>query len=414
MTMSFTSRSDRTIPDKVIVIDADALLPGDVILSTSTGHVSWLIRAATSSSVSHAALHIGCGVAIEANDPGVVQVFLPSLAHDDTTKLVVKRMPDLSMGQREELVQHAMELLYRPYSTSGAVGTVVPFLRKQSDPGRFCSQLVSHCYQMIERPICEKAAEVCTPGDIHQSSTMLSVNSATRKVGGLVHQAAVGPYAERYAKYLQVGAANEQNLIAKIRKELPVALSEDFYNIYDVMRYVKVEITDIDLRKRCDAKIAAAVGSFLNRFPLRPSPGIAVATFMFNPPPIPALDSLITDGVMAECQRLILSAGLAAKWELDRLTREFQKLTKEFAKNQSLSTLSVAAWVGQTVKVRMLYSRLCAASAQPGSVPRGEVEQIKRDLREMAIKDPEGAEEFSLDTFHLLSQEVARPGSWVE
>jgi hypothetical protein len=162
---------------KVTVIDATAHLPGDIILSTSTGLDSWLIRKATSSDVSHAALHIGHGIAIEANDPGVVPVFLPVLGHERAARLVVKRMPNLTAQRREEIVSSAIELLYRPYSTRGALSTRLTFLRKASDPGRFCSQLVAESYAALAQPICQLTPEESTPEDFLAATSLIDVEA---------------------------------------------------------------------------------------------------------------------------------------------------------------------------------------------------------------------------------------------
>src|ERR1700737_850953 len=66
---------------ELLVINPQPLLPGDIVLSTAAGFDSWVIRTGTGSRFSHAMLHVGNGVAVEANDPGVVQVFLPVLGH---------------------------------------------------------------------------------------------------------------------------------------------------------------------------------------------------------------------------------------------------------------------------------------------------------------------------------------------
>ena len=63
---------------EILVIDASKLLPGDIVLCTGKNKVSSMVRAATAGNYSHAALHVGHGIAVEANDPGVVPIFLPA------------------------------------------------------------------------------------------------------------------------------------------------------------------------------------------------------------------------------------------------------------------------------------------------------------------------------------------------
>ena len=56
----------------VQIVDPRQLQPGDIIIISSGSHFeSWLIRTATAYDATHVAVHIGSGVGIEANDPGV-------------------------------------------------------------------------------------------------------------------------------------------------------------------------------------------------------------------------------------------------------------------------------------------------------------------------------------------------------
>ena len=131
----------------ISVINTDALLPGDIILSTGKNKVSWMIRAATVGSYSHAALHVGNGIAVEANDPGVIPVFLPAVSYETNVKLHVRRAKVLSPKQQDALVDFVWSLLFRPYSTKGAIATVLPMLREKLDAGYFCSQLAAAAYE---------------------------------------------------------------------------------------------------------------------------------------------------------------------------------------------------------------------------------------------------------------------------
>jgi hypothetical protein len=87
MTISAPTEIPSFKSEEISVVDSSALLPGDIILSTAAGWESWLIRSATLSKVSHAALHVEHGIAIEANDPGVVQVYLPVVGYEKRQSL---------------------------------------------------------------------------------------------------------------------------------------------------------------------------------------------------------------------------------------------------------------------------------------------------------------------------------------
>jgi hypothetical protein len=84
-----------TAMSDVLVIDVSKLLPGDIVLSTGKNKVSWMIRAVTGGDYSHAALHVGHGIAVEANDPGVVPVFLPAVSYEANTRVHVRRLRGL-------------------------------------------------------------------------------------------------------------------------------------------------------------------------------------------------------------------------------------------------------------------------------------------------------------------------------
>jgi hypothetical protein len=275
----------------VLVVNPHELLPGDIVLSTAAGFDSWLIRTATSSTFSHAALHVGHGIAIEANDPGVAQVYFPVIGHDAATHLAVKRMPELKAHERHALVQHALELLYRPYSTRGAVATIAPLLRKTSDPGRFCSQLVAHCYAMIERPICPCAPEDTTPEDIAASSVLRPVEGGIRYMPAALHAAISYSYASKYASYLERMPRFERAVVDKAKAELPGPIAKGCFNIFDLVRRATSPSLSQDVRTACDEVLSEVIGTALEEAPLRPCPGLSVATFLVLPVPIPPVST---------------------------------------------------------------------------------------------------------------------------
>jgi permuted papain-like amidase YaeF/Yiix C92 family enzyme len=397
---------------EITAVDARALLPGDIILSTSTGFVSWLIRVSTGSVISHAALHIGHGIAIEANDPGVVQTFLPAIGYAHASRLVVKRMPDLTSKQRDDIASHARALLYRPYSTRGAIGAVLAGLRSTRDPGRFCSQLVAQCYDLARAPICEKSPEECTPDDILRAGRLKCVKEGIRRIDMAVHAAVVSPYADRYSHYLQSGTANETALVDKLKQKIQLSAVDDSFNLCDLARQTLHASISNEARKSADQLIALEIMKSIKQTPLRPCPGVAIATYMLNPMPLPPLftwpASIVyeTEKGRQAMQRMIEDVGVAAKWELEDWVNEGAKLMEQHKATDHASFGALASWMINTAFVRMKYSRLCAASARPGTIPRIETETFKEELKTMIKTDPVGAEEFSLDPFQLLEQNV--------
>ena len=95
------------------------------------------------------ATHIAHGIAVEADGSGVVPIFLPAVSHEAYTKGQVRRARSLTHDQHYRIVGFVCELLCRPYSKRGAIATVCPRLRQQSDHGYFCSQLAAAAYESI-------------------------------------------------------------------------------------------------------------------------------------------------------------------------------------------------------------------------------------------------------------------------
>jgi hypothetical protein len=97
---------------------------------------------------------------------------------------------------------------------------------------------------------------------------------------------------------------------------------------------------------------------------------------------------------------------LASQWERERLTEMSQQLSALSDKTGLDSLLALAAWMEQTVLIRVQYSALCAPSAGGRRLTPQEKTELKNYLKKLKAKDPIGAEEFSFDPWHLLEQDV--------
>jgi hypothetical protein len=405
-------RMPEGLEGEILVLDPRALLPGDVILSTATGFESWLIRKATGSAFSHAALHVGHGVAIEANDPGVVSVFLPVLAHTSATRLAVKRIVNLTVDEREQLVQLALDAVYRPYSTRGAISAVpiAAILRKTADPGMFCSQLVAHCYEQINRPICcTKDPASCTPQDLANSMVLDPVLNAVRSTKTVIHAAVVSPYANRYAAFLESSFRSERALVVKVEAMLSPPVPNRSFNIFDLIRQLRTAELSKTERETWDDLISQTIQAHFEQSPLLPAPGLSIATFLFLPPPLPAINSWAWEIISSEDGRKAFkekteSVFSASKWELDRWLSEAERLGENA---EYECEMALATWMRLAAEIRLMYGELAASSSRPGSVPDNRKSKIKAILRELRDTDPIGAKEFGFDTFMLLDQDVA-------
>jgi hypothetical protein len=239
-----------------------------------------MIRAVTSGDYRHAALHVGHGIAVEANDPGVVPVFLPAVSYEANTRVYVRRLRGLPPGEQSQLVDFVWEVLYRPYSTRGAIGSVWQKLRQQSDPGYFCSQLAAAAYEKIKSPIADCEAARCKPSDLDASPHLIDVPEAIHKVGKDVHTATTTLMIGAYEKFVDAGAFGEKFLIDVCAKNLPKVFAPPF-NLYDLIRQFFDGTVDIEaVGKPCDAFVAKAIRDLIKARPLTPCPGISVATYL--------------------------------------------------------------------------------------------------------------------------------------
>ena len=114
---STAPKPDRSFPPQMqssstrpsATINADDLLPGDLLLSSATSPQSWSIRVFTMTGVSHAAIYLGEQQVAEAVGSGVK---ISSLSHaiEESNNLLVLRVPGMSSEQmlrlREFAVQH--------------------------------------------------------------------------------------------------------------------------------------------------------------------------------------------------------------------------------------------------------------------------------------------------------------------
>jgi hypothetical protein len=376
---------------QISVINADALLPGDIVLSTSKKNkISWMIRVATASEYSHAALHVGHGIAVEANDPGVVPVYLPSVGYDANTKVHVRRVEGLTPEQQTDLVSFVWSLLYRPYSTRGAVSTVLSWLRKEADPGYFCSQLASAAYESIKHRISACASRDCKPSDLAASNRLIDIPEAVHSVDKEVHEATTNLMADAYNQFLEDGNKGERSLLKLFAEHLPKDFAAPF-NIYDLVRQFYDGTVDVDtIGKTSDAAVGSTIKRFASERPLTPCPGISVATSMAASDkwmPVVFTDQwkmLTKDRTAFEYhKRFITQLFTASNWEVKHWQNEHDRLVEKAKNLQSQSLEALALWISFALAIKYQYSMILKNSQEPGTIPREVVEKCKATLKAM-------------------------------
>jgi uncharacterized protein YycO len=146
-------------------IGPDALETADLIVSTAQGGISKLIRVATISKVSHAALYIGGSDVIEAIGSGVERRNLKVALSDDALA-VVYRSPLMTPEIASSIVKFAGKQVGLPYSVTGA-GLSAILCRKMGSPPTsfFCSELVMEAYRQGGLPLTTRPSTCITPDD---------------------------------------------------------------------------------------------------------------------------------------------------------------------------------------------------------------------------------------------------------
>jgi hypothetical protein len=255
----------------VQVIDPLHLEPGDIVVSSGSHLESWLIKTATAHDATHVAIHIGSGIGIEANDPGVVPVYFPAIAYAESAKLKVKRYSGLSPDQKSMIVQFVEGTLFRPYSTIGAIATILPFLRRQNDSGYFCSMLASAAYAAIDCSLTDETPSDATPGHVADSKELSDAPNAIREIPVLYHKAVAGGLQQTYEKYLSSSNIVERTIIPQIRSLGPTFKTA--FNVFDIVLQLE-ELPDAQ-RPGFDHAIARIFRALGNKN--YPFPGISIA-----------------------------------------------------------------------------------------------------------------------------------------
>jgi hypothetical protein len=164
-------------------IAAGALSAADIIVSTADGAVSFVIRTATWSEVSHAALYVGNDAVIEAVGSGIRRTPLAEAVTHDTLA-VAYRWPGITTEQAQAVVEFASKQagVGKKYDYIGAVGAsrfarvMFPLVAVSADitnSGQsmgqdrfFCSELVVAAFRSARINLVSHPASHTTLGEI--------------------------------------------------------------------------------------------------------------------------------------------------------------------------------------------------------------------------------------------------------
>lgn len=176
------------------MLEPGELQLADILLSTGGAKVSTIIRGATVSRFSHAALYIGEGQIVEAIGSGVTLQSLRDAMSDDTLVSVYRRMR-MSAEQAHQVVRYVRQQVGKLYDYTGVVGAGVTspsgfvislflspivtvggiaadlYNRANPDAAYYCSELVALAFESANVPLGSGAAST-TPADISRSHVL--------------------------------------------------------------------------------------------------------------------------------------------------------------------------------------------------------------------------------------------------
>jgi cell wall-associated NlpC family hydrolase len=190
-TMAPLSPTVPLIPDAGgICIGESALQPADIIVSAGYGAVSQVIRTATRSTVSHAALYVGRGEVIEAIGEGVTR---QNLYHslEEHYLAVAYRVRTLTANAARAVISAAQGWIGKKYDVPGAIGgrqtraldlvvsgisPAAGIVASLSSSGKlknqdrfYCSQLVLEAYRRAGAPIATQSPNTSNPNNLVQA-----------------------------------------------------------------------------------------------------------------------------------------------------------------------------------------------------------------------------------------------------
>ena len=162
-------------------LNADVLLPGDIILTTADAVVSKKIRTYTRSDISHAMLYVTHCSVIHAYGDGVHADNTQRTFFEPKDPVYVLRLKNgITEEKAKQICDYARELVGTEYSKLEAVRSLKKKGERLSEK-QFCSRLVAQCYKRYGIGIVPNA-DYCVPGALKKSEALEFVQNVTLDV----------------------------------------------------------------------------------------------------------------------------------------------------------------------------------------------------------------------------------------
>ncbi|MEO2219452.1 YiiX/YebB-like N1pC/P60 family cysteine hydrolase [Chromobacterium vaccinii] len=231
------------------------LVPGDIVLTTTTAAISKIIRVATHSDISHAMVYVEDRSVIDATGEGVHARNTQRLFFKEECSVHVLRLQaGISDTQLAAIRTYIRGHIGTQYSAKEAMLTVLGGTREWSKK-QFCSRLVAQAFssagiQLVSDP------NFCSPVDLKSSPLLVSVPSATVMV--MADEAASWegredvPQRMRDATNAVLGGAREKNPDIQTFDDLHHHLvshpehDDDFCRLLETSDYLSIWKIELD------------------------------------------------------------------------------------------------------------------------------------------------------------------------
>ncbi|OON62464.1 hypothetical protein B0920_03115 [Massilia sp. KIM] len=171
--------NDSTLSARVFV--ADAINPGDVVLTTTPEVMSHTIRNVIGADISHAMICVGKSCVIDSTGDGVHARNLDRiLVEPGCAAHVLRAVTPLTTEQLQSVIAFARGAVGTRYSMTGAAKSVLAGFvagRRQ-----FCSRLVAQAYRHGGVDLVPDA-DFCHPGELLESGALIKMPDVLRTLG---------------------------------------------------------------------------------------------------------------------------------------------------------------------------------------------------------------------------------------